>query len=106
ADGLADLITAPGPGGGPHVKVIDGTKLKLTLANGMISDAALLRSFFAYDTAFTGGVRIAAVDVDRDGRADIVTGPGPGGGPHVKVFRGVDVQEVRGFMAFDPAFLG
>jgi hypothetical protein len=93
-DGRADILTAPGPGGGPQVKVFSGV------------DGALLRSFFAYAPGFTGGVRVAAGDVNGDGRADIVTGPGAGAGPHVKVFDGADGSEVRSFFAYDAGFTG
>jgi hypothetical protein len=44
ADGLADLILAPGPGMGPNVRAVSG----LTLS--------ALDSFFAYDPAYLGGV--------------------------------------------------
>ena len=71
-DGHADIITGAGAGGGPHVSVFSGT------------DLSILASFFAYDPAFTGGVTVAAGDVNGDGLADIVTGAGAGGGPHVE----------------------
>src|SRR5262245_51170786 len=64
-----------GAGGAPLVHAYD--------ANG-----ALVRSFLAYAPAFRGGVRLATGDVTGDGLDDIVTGAGPGGGPHVKVFDG------------------
>jgi hypothetical protein len=92
--GPADIITGAGPGGGPHVKVFD----PVTLAEK--------RSFYAYDAAFRGGVTVAAGDVTGDGVPDIVTGAGPGGGPHVKVFDGVTGMEVRSFFAFDASFHG
>jgi hypothetical protein len=46
-DGHADIITATGPGGGPAVRVFDGTS------------AALLSETVAYPPAFTGGVFVA-----------------------------------------------
>jgi hypothetical protein len=68
-----------------------------------------LAGFFAYDPAVRAGVRVAAADLDGDGRAEIVTAPGAGRGPHVRVFRrhaDASVSEVTGFFAYDPAFRG
>src|SRR5439155_20991422 len=93
-DGFADIITGAGPGGGPHVRVFSG------------KDGTLLREFFAYGANFTGGVTVAAGDVNGDGKADIITGAGPGGGPHVKVFSGADGSVLSSFYAFAPTFTG
>ena len=68
----------------------------------------IVDDFFAYDPAFNGGARVAVVDIY--GHADIVTGAGPGGGPHVRIFDGAtglqlpDAQD--SFFAFDPTFSG
>ncbi len=93
-DGILDIITGAGPGGGPHVRVFSG------------KDFSEIWSFFAYDPSFTGGVSVAAGDVDGDGRADIITGAGPGGGPHVRVFSGANLSEIWSFFAYTPAFTG
>src|SRR5204862_171822 len=58
-DGIADIITGAGPGAGPHVKVIDGTKVGQVFSTGQINDSALLKSFFAFDQSFGGGVYVA-----------------------------------------------
>lgn len=96
-DGRDDIITAAGPGGGPHVKVTS------EVSPGMWAD---IYGFYAYEPGFTGGVTVAAADLDGDGKAEIVTGPGPGGGPHVRAFKGDGTPLGGGFMAYDPAFHG
>ncbi len=87
-DGSAEIVTGADLGGGPHVRVMDGRT------------GADRGSWFAYDPAFRGGVRVAVGDTDGDGRAEVITAPGVGGGPHVKVFDGAGT-ELRGFMAYD-----
>jgi Domain of unknown function (DUF4394)/FG-GAP-like repeat/FG-GAP repeat len=97
-DGVPDLITAAGPGGGPHVRVFDG-----------VSGAQLpgaIGSFFAYGAAFSGGVFVASGDVNGDGFDDVITGADAGGGPHVRAFSGQTGAELVGFLAYDPAFAG
>ena len=53
-----------------------------------------------------GGVFVGAGDVTGDGVADVITGAGPGGGPHVRVFDGATGAEVASFFPFPPAFTG
>jgi protocatechuate 3,4-dioxygenase beta subunit len=59
-----------------------------------------------YEAGFTGGVRTAVGDVTGDGVPDVVTVTGPGGGPRVRVFSGVDGTVVRDFFAFEPEYRG
>ena len=54
-----------------------------------------IESFFAYDPRFIGGVRVASGNVDGTPGDEIITGAGPGGGPHVKVFQ-VDGDRLDG----------
>jgi len=60
-----------------------------------------LQSFFAYDSSFVGGVRVGASEFQLDNRTEIVTSPGPGGGPHVRLFNGQQTgQDVVNIGAF------
>ena len=62
--------------------------------------------FNAYAVAFTGGVNVAAGDTNFDGLDDIVTGPGRGGGPQVRIFDAVDHARIANFYAYDQKFSG
>ncbi|AWM36357.1 Extracellular serine protease precursor [Gemmata obscuriglobus] len=92
-DGFDDIVTGNGAGAVGHVKVFSG------------KDGSVLQSFLAYD-AFTGGVYVAAGDLDGDGRADIVTGAGAGAAPHVKVFSGRTGAQQQSFLAYGAQFTG
>ncbi|MDP3985302.1 MAG: L,D-transpeptidase family protein [bacterium] len=72
-DGVNEIITGAGYSGGPHIRIFD-------------SAGQPKYGFFAYDPAFRGGVFVTARDLDGDGSAEIITGSGPTGGPHVKIF--------------------
>ena len=54
-----DIITSPGPSGGPHVRVFDG----------LSGDQA--RSFVAFDPSFSGGVFVAEGDVGSDNELEL-----------------------------------
>lgn len=91
-DGGDEIITGPGPGGKPEVKIFD-------------KKGNLISSFLAYGEGFTGGVSVAVGDFNHDGKAEIVTGAGPGGGPHVRIFdyKGNVISQ---FFAFNEIFRG
>jgi autotransporter-associated beta strand protein len=93
-DGINDVVVAAGPGGGPQVNVYDGNTLQL------------VHSFYAYNAAFDDGIFVAVGDVNGDGYADIITGAGQGGGPHVQVFSGQNYSNIASFFAYNPAFTG
>lgn len=105
-DGRADIVTGAGPGGGPHVEVYSGKTL-FPAAGATVGAFQLPeQSFFAYSAGFTGGVFVAAGDTDGDGHADVVTGAGASGGPHVKVFSGATGEVFFSFFAYDPNYTG
>ena len=64
------------------------------------------RSLFAFSPSFTGGVNVAAGDLNGDGVPDIIAGAGPGGGPQVSIFDGLGGDQIDSFFAYTPAFSG
>ncbi|MEQ1932883.1 MAG: VCBS repeat-containing protein [Fimbriimonadaceae bacterium] len=60
---------------------------------------------YAFGTGFTGGVRVASGDIDKDGFPDLVTGAGPGGNAQIRVYGGGNRTLSRVFFAF-PTFSG
>ncbi len=94
ADGKADIITGAGKGGGPVVRIFDGATSELRTA------------FFAYDPSFTGGVRVGAFSLDAGGRPNVLTAPGTGGGPDVRIFSTPGGNPSALFTAFTPEFRG
>jgi hypothetical protein len=53
-----------------------------------------------------GGVYLAAGNVTGDGLAEIITGAGQSGGPHVRVFSGVDLSQLFSMLVYAPNFTG
>ena len=91
-DGVADLLLGAGAGGGPHVRALD------------VFNDRNLASFFAFDSAFRGGVSVSAADLNGDAIADLLIGAGPGGGPHIRTYDGATLEGMDSFYAFNPGF--
>jgi hypothetical protein len=119
-DGNGDIITGAADGQGtqligPHVKVFSG------------ADNTILAQWFAYENPslppaerfFGGGLFVAAADLGgdnggvpggRNGKAEVVTGVGPGGGSHIKVFDTHTspgrIDQIASFFAYNVSFKG
>ncbi|MEK7115801.1 MAG: putative glycoside hydrolase [Patescibacteria group bacterium] len=75
-DGRQEIVTAAGPGGGPHIRV---WKTDGTVWGG---------GWFAFDANARGGVQIAVGDLDGDGKDEIIVASGHGAIPRVRIFDG------------------
>lgn len=89
-DGVADIITAEGPGAGSgsRVRIFDGRAARFA------AQAVPIADFYAYSDGpgastvpgFAGGLFVASADFNGDGFAEVVTSPGAGASGHIKVF--------------------
>lgn len=76
-DGISEIILSPDEGGGPRVRVLNGSTLQP------------IQDFFGIDDPnFRGGCRVAVGDVNGDFSEDLIVSAGFGGGPRVAVFNG------------------
>ncbi|MBP3953965.1 FG-GAP repeat protein [Gemmata sp. G18] len=96
-DGVTDYAFTTGAGPQTVVEIVNG------------ADGSLLMDQTIVFQGFTGGLFLAAGDIDRDGIDDLVISADAGAGPHIQTFRvvGGGLQLQSSFFAFDnPAFRG
>ena len=95
-DGANDIITGADAGWLPMVSVFDGTTL--TTTHGQLA------SFLAFGNHFRGGVRVAAGDINNDGRAEIIAASGPGVGGRINVYNGATLGLVNSFLPYGNSY--
>jgi hypothetical protein len=89
-DGVPDLITSAGNGGGPRVVVFSGT------------DMLQVASFFVFDPNSRTGFYAAGGDVNGDGYADVIAGAGAGAPAQIRVISGNTRTAIADFYVNDP----
>jgi surface-anchored protein len=100
SDGTPDLVAGTGPGNAPRIVLVNG------------STGRSAREFLAFESSFTGGVLLAAADLNGDGVPELIVSPDEGGGPVVAIYdgaalsRGQSVELNRFFGIEDPNFRG
>ena len=68
-DGFGELIAGGGPGGAPRVTAFDGRRL-------LLGSQLPVANFFAGDIDDRNGVRLAALDLNADGRPELLASVG------------------------------
>lgn len=92
-DGLPEIVVGSAAGYPPNVRIFT-------------TGGTLLREFLAYATGLRAGVRVAVCDLDGNGMAEIITIPGKGAPPHVRIFSGQGQAQGSGFFALNGKFRG
>jgi serralysin len=93
-------------GGGPLVNVFSGPTGTLIQSFNAYPPVAFPLPIFGSDGVWQSGLHVAALDVNGDGKADIITGVGPSQRPEVKVFDAVSLAVLDDFFAYDQSYLG
>jgi hypothetical protein len=91
-DGVEEIITGAGVGGGPRITV---RKL----------NQAPIQDYYVYDSAFRGGVDVTAGDLENDNTEEIIIGLGPGGPPRIRVLA-LDGTQKMSLLAYTGSFNG
>ena len=91
-DGQDEIVTGPGAGQEPMIKIFN---LK----------GVLKKNWLAYDKNFKGGVSVAIGDVNGDGQNEIISAPGLGGGPQIRIFN-YQGEALKSFFTYDQSYHG
>ncbi len=97
--------TKPSTVSSTHTFVVGGAVGRAPEVGIYTLDGTLVHSWLAYAPQFTGGFQVGRADVDGDGELEIVTAPGKGGGPHIRIFSETGKLEYQ-FFAGDPSYRG
>lgn len=92
-DAIPEIVTGTGEGFAPQISIFN-------------REGEPLARCYAYAQHLRAGVRVAIGDLDGDGSSEIITGSGPGGGPHIQIFNHECQRLSPGFFALDGRFRG
>lgn len=88
-DGISEIAVSYGYKDYPDVKIFR-------------SDGSVINSWNPYPVGYEGRINVAAADFDGDKKEEIVTAPGEGGGPQIRIFDGFGVAKYhKGFFVDD-----
>lgn len=94
-DGKDEILTGANAGGGPHVRAFTGDG----------SDTGL--NFFPFPSDFQGGVTVAAGDVDKDGKDEVIVGAASDASARVKVYEADASRTILGeYVMYPESFQG
>lgn len=91
-DGVLDIAVGNGPGSAPLVRVFDGVS------------GTILSEVRPFEDSFTGGLFVAAGDINGDGKADLVVTPDVGGSSRTVIYDGGSKdKQIANFFGIDDA---
>jgi hypothetical protein len=93
-DNRAEIVTGPGVGGRGNLRVTRAV------------DNQLISSFLAFGPGYRGGLRVGAIDVNGDGRADVLGAPTPDRISQLTVFDPLTQTRLANLIVFNRAFTG
>lgn len=88
------LLSGPGNGGGPHIRLKGGNPPGANLASGFDLSFFSFTSVPNLDPMFRGGARVALCHITGRPVPDVVTIPGRGGGPRLQIYKGTNSAAV------------